>query len=418
MSNFLINGKRKLYGKIQVDSSKNAILPLLAGSIMCKGKVTLHNITYYEDVLNMIEILTHLGASVKKCENTLEIDSSGISRYDIPVELSNKLRASIFFLGPLLSKMKKARVAYPGGCLIGARPIDIHINGLKRLGCTVLDRHGILNVTSENMKPFNLCLPFPSVGATENLIMASVFLDGTTTIAGVAKEPEIIDLCNFLNKAGAKIYGAGTDIIEIVGVKELHGVEYTPIPDRIIAGTYIFLPLICGGEIEITNVNPNHISPILDLVLNNACKINVSGDKICVKANQRLNGFGKVETLPYPFFPTDLAQPLSALACTAKGNTLIVENLFESRFKHIPELVKMGATITLKDRTSFIEGTDELFGATVNATDLRGGIALVLAGLGANGYTTITNASVIDRGYYKIEEKLSRLGASIARVDL
>lgn len=415
MKNFIINGKRKLYGKIKVDSSKNAILPILAGSIMCKGKVTINNITYYDDVLNMLEILTYLGVKVKTFQNYVELDSSSINKSEVPVCLSNKLRASIFFLGPLLSMFKKARVAYPGGCCIGARPIDIHLNGIEKLGANVLDRHGMLTVNGKNMQSNNLCLPFPSVGATENLIMASIFLSGITTISGVAKEPEIIDLCNFLNTAGAKIIGAGTDVIHIYGVKELKGTTYTPIPDRIIAGTYILAPLIAGGEVEIENVNSDHIQPILDLLYNNTCKINLIGDKMIVNSQGVFNGFGKIETLPYPFFPTDLQQPFSALASICNGNTIIVENLFENRFKHIPELIKMGAKITVKDRTCFIEGQKELYGASVNAPDLRGGVALVLAGLRANGYTTISNIDLIDRGYYKLEEKLTMLGASIIR---
>ena len=417
MEKFLINGKNKLYGNIEVDSSKNAILPLLAGSIMCKDKVIINNITYYEDVLNMIEILEYLGVTTIKLQNKLIIDPSTIKRWDIPLELANKLRASIFFLGPLLAKFKKCRVAYPGGCCIGARPIDIHINGIKKLGGKVLDRHGIITCDGNSLKNSNLCLPFPSVGATENLIMASIFLEGVTTLSGVAKEPEIVDLCNFLNAMGAKIVGAGTDYIHIYGVKELKGGEYSPIPDRIIAGTYIFTILLTGGEVVIKNVNCKHIASVLDLVQNNTCKINVENDKITIEAKQRLNGFGKVETMPYPFFPTDLGQPFSALASVCDGNTILVENLFENRFKHIPELSKMGANITIKDRTAIIEGTCELYGASVEASDLRGGIALVMAGLGASGYTTISNIELIDRGYYKIEEKLSSIGADIKRIN-
>lgn len=416
MENFLINGNNKLYGSIEVDSSKNAILPIMASAIMCSDKVTINNITYYEDVLNMISILEHLGVTLHKSEKSLIIDPTTINCFDIPLELASKLRASIFFLGPLLSVFKKNRVAYPGGCCIGARPIDIHINGLKKLGVKVLDRHGIVSCDGEGMRVANLCLPFPSVGATENLIMASVFLNGITTISGVAKEPEVVDLCNFLNKMGAKIIGAGTDTIHIYGVKRLQGGEYTPISDRIITGTYIFTSLATGGEVEITNCNPKFIVPILDLVANNTCKIFVNSDKIIIQAKGRLNGFGKVETMPYPFFPTDLSQPLSALASISLGNTIIVENLFENRFMHIPELSKMGANITIKDRTAFIQGTEQLYGANVEASDLRGGVALVIAGLTANGYTTISNAQIIDRGYKNIEQKLSLLGADIKRI--
>lgn len=416
MEKLLISGGNKLYGQTFIDSSKNAILPILAGSIMSEGKVVLNNITYYEDVKNMLAILKHLGVYVKEYENSVILDASSIKTFNIPLELASKLRASIFFLGPLLSKMKKARVAYPGGCSIGARPIDIHISGLQRLGAKVLDRHGILYVDGENLKQGNYFMPFPSVGATENYIMASMFLKGTSYLYGAAKEPEIVDLCNFLNGMGAKIKGAGSDIISITGVKKLGDVTYSPMPDRIVAGTYLLAPLICGGEVELTNCRPKHIKSLLDIVPKSACKIAVSDDKIKIRSGTRMSGLGKIETMPYPFFPTDLSQPLSALASVAKGNTIIVENLFENRFNHVPELVKMGAKITVKDRAILIEGQKELFGANVDALDLRGGAALVLAGLCANGYTSISNVNIIDRGYYKIEQKLSMLGAKIERI--
>lgn len=416
INKYLINGKRKLYGKIENDCAKNALLPIMAASIMCDEPVILNNITYYDDIINMIDILEHLGIKVKRDEESLILDSSSINNFDVPLDQACKLRASIFFLGPLVSKLKKARVAYPGGCCIGARPIDIHINGLQRLGVKVLDRHGIITLNGENMKSNTIFLPFPSVGATENLIMASVFLNGVTTLYGVAKEPEIIDLCNFLNKMGACILGAGTDVIHIYGVKKLGGGAYSPIPDRIATGTYIFSALICGGELEINNVVSEHVEPILDLVKNNGCKIDIKSDKILIEGLAKPFGFGKVETMPYPFFPTDLSQPLSALATICKGNTIIVENLFENRFKHIPELIKMGAHVTIKDRTAFIEGVEQLYGASVVASDLRGGAALVLAGLCAEGYTTISNVELIDRGYYKLEEKLSSVGADIRRL--
>lgn len=380
---------------------------------MCEDDVIIENITYFDDVLNMIQILKHLGVSVKEEKSRLIINSSAINNFYIPEELSNKLRASIFFLGPLISKFKKARVAYPGGCSIGARPIDIHIAGLKKLGGKVIDKHGIIFVDGLVLKSNTITLSFPSVGATENLIMASVFVKGNTTIIGGAKEPEVVDLCNFLNLSGAKIKGAGTDFIHIEGVEKLKGIAYTPIPDRIIAGTYILAPLATGGMVEVENVKVEHIKPILELVSNNGCKIIKGSDKIIIEAFGRPNGFGKIETMPYPFFPTDLAQPMSAIASLANGNTILTENLFEGRFKHIPELVKMGANIIVKDRTAFIEGIENLYGASVVATDLRGGASLVLAALGAEGYTTISNASIINRGYYNLHKKLNNIGASI-----
>ena len=413
---FIVSGGKKLYGKIEIDSAKNAILPILAASILCKGEVVLNNVTYYQDVLNMINILKHLGVSVETKEKTLIINSEGLNKFVVPEQQAKTLRASVFLLGPLLSRCKKARVAYPGGCAIGARPLDIHIAGLKKLGAEIVDRHGMITVDSANMTSGPVCLPFPSVGATENLIMSAVSLEGTTTLMGVAKEPEICDLCNFLNKTGAKIFGAGTDTIVIEGVKKLKGILYSPMPDRIMFGTYLFAPIMTGGEVEFCNVNASHIKPILQLIDNNGCKIRTVGDKIILNAVGRPYGMGKIETMPYPFFPTDLQQPFMSVASIAKGNTIIVENLFENRFNQVAELIKMGAKITVKDRTAIVEGVEKLYGASVTVPDLRGGAGLVLAGLAAEGYTTISGIDLIDRGYFKMEEKLSALGASIKRV--
>ncbi len=416
MESFLINGQKKLSGQIKVCSAKNALLPILAGCLLCEEKVTLQDVTYFEDVNNMINILVSLGANVEKYENILRIDCSSVNKYIIPLELANKLRASVFCLGPILSRFKKARLAYPGGCSIGLRKIDIHLTCLQELGAKIIDKHGYITAYAENMKAGQVHMSFPSVGATENLIMASIFLKGKTTLLGVAKEPEICDLCNFLNKMGANIKGAGTDNIEIVGVEKLKGGEYKPIPDRIITGTYLMLPLIAGGEIELSNVNPKHIMSLIYLLKNNSCKLHIKSDKIIIAKKGRLKNFKKVETMPYPHFATDLQQPLTTLACLCKGTTIITENMFESRFKHVPELIKMGAKINICESSLVVDGVNELFGAEVEAFDLRGGVALVLAGLGANGYTTINNISVIDRGYYKLEENLNSLGADIKRI--
>lgn len=415
MESFLINGQKKLFGKIQVDCSKNSLLPILAACLMCDGIVTLTNVTYFDDIINMLQILTMLGVNVKKQEKTLVLDCCNVKKYFIPIECASKLRASIFCLGPLLSRLKLAKLAYPGGCSIGARPIDIHLCGLERLGAKIIDKHGYISAFALDMKPREVHLPFPSVGATENIIMASVFLKGKTTLFGVAKEPEVVDLCNFLNKMGAKICGVGTDTIEIVGVKKLHGGEYEPISDRIIAGTFLMLPLIAGGEIEICNIKPQYVSSLIGLLKNNSCKLHINNDRITITKKGRLKSLGKVETLPYPHFATDLQQPLTTLATICKGTTIITENMFEGRFKHVPELIKMGAKINVCDSSLVVQGVPELFGAEVEAFDLRGGASLVLAGLGANGYTTIKNAAFVDRGYYKIEQKLTLLGADIVR---
>lgn len=418
MDAFLINGQVPLCGEARVSTAKNAILPILAGCLMCDGVVTINDVTYFEDVINMLDILELLGVVVKKNGHMLILDCTNVSKSVIPLEFTSKLRASIFCLGPLLSRLKRAKLAYPGGCLIGLRPINIHLTCLEELGASIIDKHGYITANGDNMKSGTVHLSFPSVGATENAIMASVFLDGKTIIDGVAKEPEVIDLCNFLNAMGAKILGAGNDVIEIEGVKKLTGGVYTPIPDRIIAGTYIMLPLIAGGEVEISKVVPEHIFSLLHVLKNNSCKVYVNGDRIVVAKKARLKSLGKVETMPYPHFATDLQQPLTALASVCKGTSIITENMFEGRFKHISELIKMGAKINICESSMVIEGVEELFGAEVEAFDLRGGASLVMAGLGASGYTTVKNAQIIDRGYYKLEQILKSLGAKIQRVNI
>jgi len=417
MFKYKIYGGNKLYGKLQVDTAKNALLPILAGSIMCDDEVVIQNVTYYEDVNRMIDILKYLGVGVNVMQSNLRLNPSSIIKNEIPSSLSSTLRASFFFLGPLLSKFKKATVYYPGGCNIGNRPINIHLNSLKALGAKVYDRHGYVYVDGKNMKSGSVHLQFPSVGATENIIMASVFLKGVTKISGVAKEPEIVDLCNFLNSMGACINGAGTDDIEILGVKKLHKTNYAPINDRIIAGTYLLLPLITGGEIEVCGVNQNHLVPLISLITNNTCKLHILDDKIIVQSEGRINGFGEVQTMPYPHFPTDLQQPLCAVCSMANGTTMIVENLFENRFKHIPELIKMGANISVKDRVCVVQGVKKLLGCDITAEDLRGGASLVLSALGAEGYSTINNADIISRGYYNLDQNLKNVGAKIEKID-
>jgi len=414
---FLINGKRRLSGSIEVSTAKNALLPILAACLLVEVTICLHKVTYFDDINNMLQILQNLGVKVCKYEQMLILDCQNINNYIIPLNLASKLRASIFCLGPLLGRLKKARVAYPGGCQIGTRPINIHLDGLKKLGINVVDRHGYINAFANNFRANKICLPFPSVGATENLIMASVLQKGKVTLQGVAKEPEIVDLCNFLNSVGAKITGAGSDEIIIEGVSKLSSGEYTPIPDRIITGTYLLLPLICGGKIEVCNAKPEHISPILYMLKNNSCNVRVKSDKIIVSCENRPKNFGKIETLPYPHFPTDLQQPLCAVATIAKGTTIITENLFESRFNHVPELIKMGAKIDVLDGSVVVHGVPDLYGAEVEAPDLRGGAALIMAGLGANGYTTVKNIDVVDRGYFKLEQTLNLIGADITRIN-
>jgi UDP-N-acetylglucosamine 1-carboxyvinyltransferase len=426
MEKFLIKGGKKLEGSATITSSKNAYLPILAGCILSDEKIVLRNCPKYSDIINMIKILKSLGGEITadkidedgEISNgcNLLIDCSNLHSNAIPHELASVIRSSIFSLGSILGRFKKARVAYPGGCDIGARPVDLHIKGLRALNVKVSDKHGFINCDGKNMRGGIVSLDFPSVGATENIILAATLAKGTSEIINAAKEPEIVDLANFLNTLGAKIYGAGTSHIIVEGVNELTGGEYTPIPDRIIAGTYLVAGLITGGDIKLYNFRADHNSALLEKIKNSSCKFKLNNDILTLKSDGRLKSIPKIETSPYPGFPTDLQAQILALQTVSKGTSIIVENVFETRFKHVPELVKMGANIIVRDRTAIISGTEKLYGANVNATDLRGGVGLVLAGLVAEGYTTVNQIELIDRGYYKLEDQLNSLGADIKRL--
>ena len=416
MQSFFICGGNKLMGELEVQTSKNAVLPILAGCILCDKDVVLHKFPKFEDTLTMLKILESLGARTYIYENDVKIECESIKNHEIPVDLASKIRSSIFSLGAILSRFKKAKVPYPGGCAIGARPIDLHIKGLKQLGAKIIDKHGFLYCDGLNMKSGVVNIDFPSVGATENIILASVFLKGRTKIINCAKEPEIVDLANFLNSMGAKIHGAGDSIIEIEGVEKLDGGEYTPITDRIIAGTYILATLICGGDVTLKNINTEHIQSLMHNLKNNCCKMIVKGDTLRVVANKRPKAISKIETQPYPGFPTDLQPQIMSMLSIARGTSVVVENLFESRFKHVGELKKLGADILVNDKTAIIKGKSMLYGANVTCQDLRGGAGLVLAGLVAKGYTTVDDVFHIDRGYYHMEKDLQQLGANIERI--
>lgn len=424
MDKFLIKGGKKLGGAARITSAKNAFLPILAGCILCDKPITLCECPEYVDIVNMTKILENLGAKVEtSCPDgeihnncNLTIDCGNLCSSAISQELASCLRSSIFSLGSILGKQKKAKVAYPGGCAIGARPIDLHIKGLKALNVKIIDKHGYLTCDGSNMRGGVVNLDFPSVGATENIMLAATKTKGTTKIINAAKEPEIVDLANFLNKFGAKIYGAGTSTVTIEGVECLGGGTYTPIPDRIIAGTYLIAALAIGGEVEFQNFRPEHNQALLEKVKQTNAKIKIKNNTLYVKIDGRPKAISKIETSPYPGYPTDLQAQMLALQTISKGTSIVVENLFETRFKHVPELVKMGAEITVKDRTAIIRGVEKLYGANIEAADLRGGVALAIASLAASGHSTLSNVNLIDRGYYKFEETFSLLGADIKRI--
>ncbi len=416
MKEYIINGGRMLEGTVDIRGAKNSILPLLAGCILTDEIIVLHDCPYISDVDSMIKILEGLGCKIIRNDRDLIVDSSGVCNSQIPSSLAKELRSSIFLLGSLLSRLKKAKVAYPGGCDIGLRPIDIHIAGLKELNIDIQEQGGFIICNSQNARCADVVLDLPSVGATENLMMSSVFIKGKTVIRNCAKEPEIVDLQKFLNAMGAKIKGAGSSVIVVEGVDKLHGVEYTPIPDRIVAGTYLIATAMCGGNVELRNVNSEHISSLISKLSKTTCKIYVKNDRIIVKSKGRQKSLDCIETMYYPGFPTDLQSQIMAMQTVSRGTSVIVENIFETRFKTASELKKLGADITIKGRVAVVKGVKELTGSEVVATDLRGGASLVLAGLVAYGETVVKDIHHIDRGYEDMSLDLSALGANIRRV--
>lgn len=417
MSKYIIEGGNRLRGELDVKGAKNSVLTLLAASVLTEEKVVLRNCPNISDVETMLKILGKLGCKTQRDKDgTVIIDSSGLSSYKIPCDLAKELRSSIFLLGSLLSRLKRARVVYPGGCDIGLRPIDIHLAGLRELGIKIGEKHGHIDCDCTHARCADIVLDLPSVGATENLIMACVFLDGISVLRNCAKEPEIVDLQNFLNAMGAKVRGAGGSVITVEGVKSLHGVEYTPIPDRIVAGTYLIGAAMCGGELVIGNACAEHISSLIAKIPKSTCKIYPRDDKIFVSSEGRHKAVPKIETMYYPGFPTDLQAQMMALQSISDGTSVIVENIFETRFKTASQLCKMGADITVSGSTAVVRGTERLYGAQVTATDLRGGASLVLAAMAAQGVSEIDDIHHIDRGYEDLAEILPTVGVRISRV--
>ncbi len=416
MEKLLIDGGIRLSGELEVHSAKNCVLALLAASILTDKQVVIYKCPQITDVLNMIKILEHIGSKVFWQGDTLIIDGSSINSFEIPSNYAKEIRSSQFLMGALLSRFKKTKASFPGGCDIGIRPIDLHLKGFRALNIDVVEEGGYLLCDGSKAKGGRIHLDFPSVGATENIILASVLLQGKTIITNAAKEPEIVALQDFLNLMGAKVKGAGTDFVEIEGVKKLNGVEFTPIPDRIVAGTYLIAGAITHGELLVKNCQPKHIVALTDKLKFAVSEIKVYSDCIYIKADTDNLSVPITETQPYPGFPTDLQAQILTLQTVSKGSALIVENIFETRYKHVPELTKMGANIVVKDKVVLVRGVKKLHGAEVNAHDLRGGAALVLAGLCASGRTEICDIKHIDRGYYKFDEALQSVGARIRRI--
>lgn len=414
MDKLIISGPCTLSGNVRISRAKNAYLPILAAVLLSDKPIHLKNIPDLQDIKTMIKLLSNLGVQVSKKGDITTFDASTLNSHEATYDLVKTMRASIFVLGPLLARLGKAKVSLPGGCAIGTRPIDLHLTNLEKLGCEITLNAGYVEAHVTKMQPTNLRLDFPSVGATENLIMASVFAEGTTTIENAALEPEIDDLANFLNAMGAKITGIGTQKIEITGVKSFSEVTYEAIGDRIEASTYLMAALATGSNITIEGVNPNHLQFVIDVLRKMGANIETTNDKIMVFKSE-LKGC-QVDTAPFPGFPTDAQAQLIALCTQVKGISVITENIFENRFMHVPELIRLGADITLRGKIAVIEGGTPLTAAPIMCTDLRASAALIIAALATKGDTELQRVYHLDRGYEKLEEKFSQLGAKIKRV--
>ncbi len=417
MAAFIVEGGYRLTGEQRVSGAKNAALPILAACLICPGQVRLYDCPKLRDVENMLAILTALGASWRQDEDgALFLDMSTATGHTMPQRISKEIRSSIFMLGPLLARFGRAVCTYPGGCEIGNRPIDLHLSGLSALGVRIREESGLILCEGDAMRGADIHLDYPSVGATENIMMAAVAASGVTYIRNAAREPETEDLQAFLNVLGCDVSGAGTSNIRIAGGGwRARSAVHSIMPDRIVAGTLLCAAAITGGEVRLSNVVPQHVGSTLSKLREGGCAIDCGEGMVHLSAPPRLSEIKLIETLPYPGFPTDMQAPFFALATVAEGTCVVVENVFENRFKHGPELMRMGAVYTQKDRTAVIRGVENLTGTQVTARDLRGGAALTIAGLKARGVTTVYGAELIDRGYEALDAQLRALGAHITR---
>ena len=414
MSRYVIKGDSKIEGEVNISGSKNSALPIIAACILNGGVTTLYNVPNIKDTNGMFSILSDLGCTIKKKGNKVTIDSSDINKFYIDETLMRRMRSSVIIVGALLGRFRNAMFSYPGGCEIGARPIDLHINGFKKLGINIDENTSYMICKCDKIIPAEIQLDFPSVGATENLMLASVFTDGETVIRNVAMEPEIEDLQKFLNRMGAKVSGAGSNEIRIQGVKKLKEVSYNIMPDRIETGTFLCYAAMTGGLITLNDVNFENVLPVLSKLEESGCKIYREKNKIILEAPKRLKAVD-IQTLPYPGFPTDMQSVFLSMLTTAKGTSIVTENIFENRFKCVSELTRMGAKISVSGSCAVVKGVRKLVAANLMATDLRGGAALVGAAIKAKGITVIYNCDFIERGYEKLEYKLKQLGVDITK---
>ena len=416
MSKMIIDGGSRLSGSLAVHGAKNSALPILAAALVGKGKSIIHNCPGLTDVSATVNILEHLGCKTGRDGHTVTVEPTGAENTDIPEELMREMRSSIIFLGAILNKSGRARVSMPGGCEIGLRPINIHLEAFKKMGVVINEEHGFLNCTiPDGLKAAKIAFDFPSVGATENVMLLAAEAEGTTVIENAAREPEISDLADFLNGCGARISGAGGGTVRIEGVKTLNGAEHTIIPDRITAATYMCAAAVTGGDLTVTGVVPAHMGALVPVFEEAGCDVLIKGHDIRVTAPPRLRRVKTIRTMPYPGFPTDAQAPVMAMLACAEGTSVFVETIFENRYQHVAELTRMGAKIKVEGKVAVVEGVQRLSGANVECTDLRGAASLIIAGLSAHGETQITNLHHLDRGYDDITAVLNSAGAVVKR---
>lgn len=416
MQYYLVEGGKPLHGSIPISGAKNSVLPILAATLLTGGRTVLHNCPDLRDVRSALEILEHLGCRTRRQGSDILVDSSGASRWDVPHALMREMRSSVIFLGPILARFGKARLSLPGGCEIGQRPIDLHLAALRRLGAEIREEGGDILCRAGDLRGGDIILSFPSVGATENAMLTACACSGVTRIINAAREPEIADLQAFLQKAGADIGGSGESVITVSGGMPRRDVEHTILPDRIETATYLCAAAACGGEVTLTETQPEQVGTVLQCLSEAGCTVRTAGRSITLLAPERLGHIAQVRTMPYPGFPTDAQAPLMAAACTGQGASVFLETIFENRYRHVSELARMGADIRVSGRTALVNGT-VLHGAAVRCTDLRGGAALVIAALAARGESRIEAITHIDRGYERLAEKLTALGGSIRRLE-
>ena len=416
MAKIIVRKSSPLNGSVRIDGAKNAVLPIIAATLLAKGKSVLREVPNLKDVHVISDLLRHLGAEVEYEGTTLTVDATNLTTYDAPYELVRKMRASFLVMGPLLARFNQTKISMPGGCAIGTRPIDLHLKGFKALGADVVMDHGFVEAKTDKLVGSKLYLDFPSVGATENIMMAAVLAEGTTIIENAAEEPEIVDLANFLNEMGADVKGAGTNTIRIKGVKELTATEHDVIPDRIEAATFMVAAAMTKGDITVENVILEHLKPVTAKLREAGCEVIEMDKSIRVIGPEKLKAVD-IKTLPHPGFPTDVQAQFMAMLTVSKGTGVVIETVFENRFMHVAEFNRMGANIKIEGRSAIVEGVEKLYGAKVNATDLRAGAALILSGLIAEGETEIGEIYHIQRGYVDIDKKITALGGNIEIVE-